>query len=316
MEYRCVRCHRVIPIEDEIKFCPYCGVRLTEDVSSDVIDRIWGDVAKRKSAYKERVSDAIRAINLRFRDIVQGYAAKKGISFGYEYTKISFCERKDDVLKRTGTLMERLHGKIAAMQEAGENDLMEDSDVLELERRAKAILSELEEPIPDTIFVLKDRKERVYEKSVLSDYYELLQGAYRKYVRCVENNDIFSAFPADSDFGSIGSLGRRHFANGEGVQWESEEFVDLEQETQTLLASLQQPYERGLDEDTLPHVDAFWRGIRVLCCCIATNEKESWKTIFDEYYVAYLFRKIDVNAFSVTEERIRTMESILNNEGK
>ena len=155
-----------------------------------------------------------------------------------------------------------------------------------------------------------------------------MRKAHQKYVCCVNENNMYAAFPTDSQFGNIGMSEEEYRGMSvldEGTLWDSvtqqdgnetasTSEVDIEGEVDNLKVAAMQDYMGFRDEDFVPHVDSFWKGVRTLCRCIESNEREDIvfpKEIFDEKIILAIRRKINGSGFTVTDAKIRMMTELL-----
>lgn len=285
----------------------------------NIIDRIWGEQADLKSEYKIMIYKTIQLLNEKLNERINNAIntnKRKQNFVTPKINKLYSCENRKNLLIKIKQLMKELGEEIDVTSERNtdyEKELVFVKD--DLEQYAKQILFELQ---MDSNFKIDDGKisqKTQYNQEQLAEYYNLLQEAYEKYVRCVNDNDMFAAFPSDSEFGNVGICGNDFIDEDECCEDEPIEEFDFNNELEELKKSLQIKYYGVLDEDVLPHVNAFWRGICALSKFIENNNNEVVcvpQTIFDEKTMFAIRRKINNANFVVTEEKILKMHNLMN----
>lgn len=127
--------------------------------------------------------------------------------------------------------------------------------------------------------------QTVHTKEELQNIYALLLPAWEKYKRCVQDNNMFAAFPSDSNYGRLPESGWPWLSLQENEEAEKElqanKLPALEEIADFLRRFDARPYSGMLDEDFVPHVDAFWYGLKHLCAFIDAHICVKWNaTLF------------------------------------
>lgn len=334
IKYECKQCGGHFSLERQAAYCPYCGFNLqsSDEIGvAQIIDRIWGENANLKKEYLYVVNAVIRALTQSLAARMERVLARreKPISFESVFAEVSACENRRQVLERTKRLMDLLHEKIEA---TATNTITITEEVpfekKDIEDIARNILSELGLDMSFQINCAKVTRTTIYVRDKLEEFYNYLRRAYQKYVCCVNENNMYAAFPADSQFGNIGMSEEDYRGMSvldEEILWgpiakqdedetASTSEVDIEGEVDSLKVAAMQDYMGFPDEDFVPHVDSFWKGMHTLCRCLESNEREDIvfpKEIFDEKIMFAIRRKINGSDFTVTDAKIRTMTEFL-----
>ena len=111
---------------------------------------------------------------------------------------------------------------------------------------------------------------------------------------------MFAAFSSDSDYGRLPSWRWLSFSADEEDEQESseEELPSLQEAADFIRRSNAKPYTGMLDEDFVPHVEAFWYGLKHLC------------TFID----AHICVNGDVSRFCISDEsRNKLMRAVTSN---
>lgn len=334
IKYECKQCGGHFSLERQAAYCPYCGFNLqsSDEIGvAQIIDRIWGENANLKKEYLYVINAIIRALaqSLAARIEMTLPRREKPISFESVFAEVSACENRSQVLERTKRLMDLLHEKIEA---TATNTIIITEDVPfekeDIEDIARNVLNELGLDMSFQIDCARATRTTIYVRDKLEEFYNYLRKAHKKYVCCVNENNMYAAFPTDSQFGNIGMSEEEYRGMSvldEGTLWDSvtqqdgnetasTSEVDIEGEVDNLKVAAMQDYMGFPDEDFVPHVDSFWKGVRTLCRCIESNEREDIvfpKEIFDEKIILAIRRKINGSGFTVTDAKIRMMTELL-----
>lgn len=328
MSYCCKSCGKSFDWDGEISFCPYCGVNLFQKRAksvADVIDAVWGETAVKKKEYLVTVFGTIDHLKHLFQEDLEDFYHKyrddvKKWSYREAMKIISRCDTKKAVLSQTEKLIKKIQEKISQAEEyidvtepisfSGEKQRI-------YKKYGEALLAELDMPFTEVITNGIVVHKTIYSKDRLEIFLKQVKIAYEKYVRCVNQNDIFSAFPADSSFGNIG---RRAYAtesdifeNDDFLQNIEEEKFDFERELDLLCEANQQPYHGYLDEEYVTYVEVFWRGVKVLLSFLCENdfgEITEPSIIFDDKFTQKMRSKILKDEFIITDEKMERIQEI------
>ena len=166
----------------------------------------------------------------------------------------------------------------------------------------------------------------IYEKKRFEEFFEELKIAHKKYIQCVNDNNMFAAFPSNSDFGNVGR-GRRFEFLGlvlfEAEEDTIEEEENVELDFDTCLSEIKKAnalrYDGFLDEDFVPHVDAFWKGVSDIIGLLSLNNNISFTAPslnIDEKLKSKIRRKIASKEFLVESGEIEKLQSLIEKIGK
>lgn len=151
----------------------------------------------------------------------------------------------------------------------------------------------------------------LYTREQLRDLYNLVFVAYAKYKKCVEDNNMFAAFSSTSDYGMMTDYWRRRLSclsrNDDDENAEKKEDPQFEKVIEYMKEHNAQEYFGMLDENFVPHVDAFWYGLQMLCEFIDHHIAVECKTdcfFIGEDEKVKLQRTISSKNFDVDEVRL------------
>lgn len=323
MEYMCAHCRRPFSFEDFISFCPYCGWNLKgkaadhEAEISRTIDSIWGYGAACKSEFSDVIESCMNLIQIYARDSMEKvWPAKDLCHYEKNYAAMQKCQNRKTLLARVqgfvyalDAVIQKLSDRLPeqAMHTTGnvmaetESMVQELYDFLGVRYDPSRRLCPVEEMC---------RAEVVYTREQLQVLYHLVLKAYEKYRRCVEDNNMFAAFASTSSYGVLPSAWRR-WINGLGDSDDEEEEKKEEPAYREVLTYMKehnaQAYTGMLDEDFVPHVDAFWYGLERLCTFIDHHVVVTWKKTYtglSEEECGKLRRAIASRQFAVSESRL------------
>lgn len=322
MQYRCIACDKNFMFDDNIAFCPYCGNKLGEIGSrldlAQTLDSIWGDQAKRKSEIQSLTEQCIVLANTYIDRSIERMLSERDLSkYGQHYAAIRQSNNRKTLLIRIerfldslGKMIDELDGAITARisdcvknaAKDAENIIGKLYDFLEIPYAAEA----------------DDSVTMRYPAEQLRDLYQLVLQAYVKYKKCVEDNNMFAAFASTSDYGTMAEEWRelRYWLfqgnNGYGER-EQHEALQIEQVIDSMKAHNNMKYAGLLDEDFVPHVDAFWDGLESLCCfidqCINIPQAIQRFRFTDEDRTKIL-RKVQSVDFEITEEKLDQLAAL------
>lgn len=282
MEHYCQRCQKEFVLDERANYCPYCGSSFTQGdkmVSPDnsitqAIDAIWGQTAERKRDLLRSVSYAVDSINSANEQLLLAILPNQNISnYTEQYDLFKQSGNRKTLLARIDTYLESLSTLISDLVDTIPADVPEKmNEAYATAKERMAFLYEIlqlpfePEPIDFTLESHFSTKT-IYTKAQLQSLYELVLYAHKKYVRCVTNNNMFAAFSSQSNYGSLSSFRsywrRRNDDDLEIIDIDHQaQFAEVMDQLQTQNSST---YVGLLDEDFVPHVDAFWNGLQKLC---------------------------------------------------
>lgn len=289
MQYKCENCRRRFEFDDFIEFCPYCGKMLdgSTDTSqasaggsdlAQAIDSIWGEKARLKSEFSRVISQCIYSIN--------NYA-ENGVAKTLPKQDLSKYDKHYSAIKQSNnrkTLISRIDGFIDSLDSVIDN--LSDRIPADTSSRLESAVYDVDEMVkelydflglrytPSTVDFFSEENysaEVLYTREQLRDLYNLVLVAYSKYKKCVEDNNMFAAFSSTSDYGMMTDYWRRWFSrlsrddDDDDEEAEKKEDPQFEKVIEYMKEHNAKKYFGMLDEDFVPHVDAFWYGLQMLC---------------------------------------------------
>ena len=278
-----------------------------------MIDSIWGERAKRKEDFYEIVSGIIDMINS-YSDRRNNLGGRSLSHFEESYLSIKQSNNRKTLLSRVESYLNDLEIIINDIGDYSEKDVL--LKLEENENNALIMIKELYSflgmKFPITECSIKNDKGiiHVYTGEQLRKLYQLVVNAYDKYRRCVEDNNMFAAFSSTSDYGTIKDYWYRWYSSLLGhhaSKDDKNEIPQFDDVVEHMVAHNEQAYIGLLDEDFVPHVDAFWYGLEMLCgfidhsILVSFNPEENH--INDEEKKK-IFRNIESVEFLVDERRI------------
>lgn len=329
MHYKCDNCRRQFEFDDYIEFCPYCGKSLDGLASGPVvsgsgadlaqaIDSIWGDSARVRNEFTSVISKCIMLINS-YADGSVGKTLPKQDLSKYEkyYASIKQSNNRKTLITRIDGFLDSLDNVIDNLSDRIPADSASrlESAVADTEDAIKELYDFLGmRYVPSNVDFLSEENysaEILYTREQLRNLYNLVMVAYSKYKKCVEDNNMFAAFASTSNYGMMTDYWCRWLSklSSEDEDGESEEKENpkFEQVVDYMKTHNAEKYFGMLDEDFVPHVDAFWYGLEMLCefidhhiaidCnteCFYINDDERSK----------ILRNISARGFDVNEERL------------
>lgn len=332
MKYYCKSCEKNFEFDGKLAFCPYCGENL-EGVANvaQTIDSIWGETASLKREFSSLVFSALSTIEKevfeKVKEIVITYGKQKMDIPNYEteMSTLSACETRKSVLAQAENLMQKIQKCVLGL--SSESSIKEELIMLptELLQTTIARLNSIAEILEVEAFTIENgvyRHELLKGKECFALFFEDLQTAYKKYIRCVNDNNMFAAFPSTSDFGNVGR-GQHHYFypyfdkedDADKVADDTSiELLDYDDCLKNLRESNKLHYDGFLDEDFVPHVDGFWNGVRDLLGLLVENERTDIrlpKIVLDEKVKSKIRRKIAGKDFIVTEQKMELLQRII-----
>ena len=283
MFYKCNNCRRVFEFDDQIEFCPYCGRTLDGEPSfsgktetadlSHMIDSIWGDDARIKREFSDIISECICYVNdYAERSVEKAFPEQTLSDYEKNYSQIRQSSSRKTLLAR----IEKYIGTVGNVIDNLSDGLPEET----ADRIRKAVqetydmMKELYDFLgfrytPSREELFSDGNfsaEVLFTKEQLKTLYDMVLAAYAKYRKCVEDNNMFAAFASTSDYGTM---------TGSWRVWRPATSSDHNEESNRskydkvigyMKMHNAEKYCGMLDEDFVPHVDAFWYGLEKLCC--------------------------------------------------
>ena len=329
MQYKCENCRRLFEFDDYIEFCPYCGKLLngpdlaseTERSASNLvqaIDSIWGDGARLKREFSNVILRCIYLINRCADSSVVKTLPKQDLS-KYE-NNYSFIKQSNN----RKTLIARIENFLVSLESVIDN--LSDRILADTSVRPEKAVQETGSMVKELYDFLGLRYslsnvdifseenysvEVLYTRDQLKALYSLVLVAYAKYKKCVEDNNMFAAFASTSNYGMLTDYWRRWLSNlySDDDDYEAEEKEDpqYDQVVEYMKKHNAEKYFGMLDEDFVPHVDAFWYGLEMLCefidhhVAINCNTKDSFINNDEQ---SKLLRVITSKDFDISEARL------------
>ena len=153
--------------------------------------------------------------------------------------------------------------------------------------------------------------EVLYSRDQLRYLYELVLVAYGKYKKCVADNNMFAAFASTSDYGVLVQPWRKWLSRLSQDDTEDDEEQVKKPEFDEVVDYMKQQnakkYFGLLDEDFVPHVDAFWHGLEMLCAFIDSHISVDYTAEHSRITVEereHLLRNIASTSFYVSNDRL------------
>lgn len=336
MKYVCRSCEKEFEFDAQLSFCPYCGSSITgKNNITQTIDSIWGETASMKREFTSLVFVALDKIAGLFvascEQIKEKYLKDKveNLVYNDEMSLVSSCETRKAVLAQVERLMEKIFKTISVLPQ----NCIAYEEVIGAEVAKNSVQEYLDcmaELLDDKkLFRIQEGKYQhgtIYEKKGFEEFFVELTIAHKKYVKCVNDNNMFAAFPSNSDFGKVGR-GRRFEFLGlvlfEAEEDTIEEEENVELDFDTCLSEIKKAnalrYDGFLDEDFVPHVDAFWKGVSDIIGLLSLNNNISFTAPslnIDEKLKSKIRRKIASKEFLVESGEIEKLQSLIEKIGK
>ena len=332
MQYRCNYCERVFHFEDEINFCPYCGNVVDEDSvhtnSSNIfqdlaqtVDSIWGDNARIRKEFSDSLSKCMFLIN-DFAEIslVRALPEQDISEFEKNYTIIKQSNNRNTLIARIDKFLDSLR---IVIENTNDNISVNSRDAIEsVSAEVETMVEELydflgmswegrKEFIDDT----SCSTEVLYTKDQLMELYNVVLVAYSKYKNCVADNNMFAAFASTSDYGLMTNYWRRWSSSISDNKEDTEEkkLPQIDEVIEFMNKQDAIKYFGLLDEDFVPHVDAFWYGIEMLCEFLDDRVVDDFNMENIQINVDTqnkLLRTIASTNFEVTELRLEALNNL------
>lgn len=328
MQYKCENCRRWFEFDDFVEFCPYCGEMLDGSAATlraptdnsdlaQAIDSIWGDKARLKSEFSRVISQCIHSINDYAENSIAKTLPEQALSkYDKNYAYIKQSNNRKTLISRIDSFVDSLDGVIDSLSDRIPADT---SSRLE---NAVCIVNEMIKELydflgvrymPSPVDLLSGENysaEVLYTREQLRDLYNLVLVAYSKYKKCVEDNNMFAAFSSTSDYGMMTDYWRRwlsRLSRNDDEDAEKKEDPQFEKVIEYMKEYNAQKYFGILDEDFVPHVDAFWYGLQMLCEFIDHHIAVECKIdcfFINEEAIAKLQRTISSKDFDINETRL------------
>lgn len=329
MQFKCENCRRQFEFDDFIEFCPYCGKMLAGSASGPVtknfgldlaqaIDSIWGDSARIKREFSNVVSGCIYLVNDYADNSVGKTLPKQDLSkYERNYSTIkqsnnrmTLISRIDSFLESLNTVIDNLSDRIPTDTSSRLENAVQDTE--DMVKELYDFLGMRYTPSNVDFFSEEnDSAEVLYSRDQLRNLYNLVLVAYSKYKKCVEDNNMFAAFASTSNYGMMTDYWRRWLSSlskdDDDDENEDKEDPKFEQVVDYMKTHNAEKYFGMLDEDFVPHVDAFWYGLEMLCEFIDHHSAVECNTkcfYIDDDERSKLLRTITSKDFDVNESRL------------
>ena len=330
MKYFCNSCKKEFEFDAQLSFCPYCGGSIVgENNITQTIDSIWGETASLKKEFTSLIFTALRKVGMFFDEQCEKIKAKylkdqvEVPIYNEEIKMVSTCETRKSILAQVEKLMEKIRKTISAVPQ---NCIMQE-EVVTVENEQNSVqvyLDCIAELVDDKkLFAVQEGKYQyttIYKKQKFDEFFEELKIAHKKYEKCVNDNNMFAAFPANSDFGNIGrgNVVNLFFMDGDDIKEKMTDEKVEELDFEICLSRIKEAnallYYGFLDEDFVPHVDAYWRGVSDILGLLAANNNVSLilpSLNIDEKVKSRIRRKIATKEFFVTNEKIELLQRLI-----
>lgn len=289
MQYKCENCRRLFEFGDFIEFCPYCGKMLDGVLETSrapaggsnlaqAIDSIWGEKARLRLEFSRVISQCIYAINNYAEIAIAKALPKQDLSkYDKHYTAIkqsnnrkTLISRMDSFINSLDAVIDDLHDRISDDASSRLDNAVD--DVYEMVKELYDFLGVGYTPL--TVESFSEEKysaEVLYTREQLRNLYDLVLVAYAKYKKCVEDNNMFAAFSSTSNYGMMTDYWKRWFSciprdnDNDDEDTAQKDEPQFEEVIEYMKEHNAKKYSGILDEDFVPHVDAFWYGLQMLC---------------------------------------------------
>ena len=327
MQYKCEKCQHIFEFDDHINFCPYCGktfeetateqeIRPVPTILVQTIDSIWGDSARLKDEFSSVISKCIDIVNDYAKSSVEKILPNHNLSeYNKNYSLIKqssnrkvLITRIDSFLNSLESIIYNLNDRVSADRlKALENDI---HDVDDMKKEIYDFVGLRYIPSDVDVFSRADYSAVVkYSRDQLSALYNMVLIAYSKYKKCVEDNNMFAAFASTSNYGMLTDYWRHYLYDVSriGEEDSDEESIHYDQVIEHMKIINSEQYLGKLDEDFVPHVDAFWYGLKMLSefvdnhIVIKCNVKAFY---MDDIERSKLLRIVVAKDFEVNESRL------------
>jgi hypothetical protein len=271
MQQRCQDCGKTFDLPETARFCPYCGKSPQSEIQAGAATGSFGEVLERNALAEQFTAcfDTLSALAAaKLKEIA---ACRPSTEYQSKYARVKRAQTRQSLLAEVQAVLNGLESMIdlpdgERLQAAA--DLMADADA-ELREKLDALCAVAGYTAPAFDAENKQNSAAIrYTARQLRDFYELLPPAYEKYRLCVEENNMFAAFSSNSDYGLLENRFFTPLFNLDadvakiGGDTEDADYEAIYREAaERLRESNARPYRRLLDEDFLPHVDAFWAGL-------------------------------------------------------
>ena len=329
MQYKCENCRRKFEFWDEIEFCPYCGkpfANVTATSAADTrdntliqaIDAIWGDEARIRREFSSLVIGCIHLINdYSEQSVVRALPNQDIAKYDKNYAAIKQSNNRKTLLTRIDQFLDSLDVIIDNL-----SNRIPANTISKLEgshENVESIVKELYDFLGfryevDRSNMFSEEKysaEVLYSRDQLRYLYELVLVAYGKYKKCVADNNMFAAFASTSDYGVLVQPWRKWLSRLSQDDTEDDEEQVKKPEFDEVVDYMKQQnakkYFGLLDEDFVPHVDAFWHGLEMLCAFIDSHISVDYTAEHSRITVEErerLLRNIANTSFCVSNERL------------
>ena len=329
MQYKCENCRRKFEFWDEIEFCPYCGkpfANVTATSAADTrdntliqaIDAIWGDEARIRREFSSLVIGCIHLINdYSEQSVVRALPNQDIAKYDKNYAAIKQSNNRKTLLTRIDQFLDSLDVIIDNL-----SNRIPANTISKLEgahENVESIVKELYDFLGfryevDRGNMFSEEKysaEVLYSRDQLRYLYELVLVAYGKYKKCVADNNMFAAFASTSDYGVLVQPWRKWLSRLSQDDTEDDEEQVKKPEFDEVVDYMKQQnakkYFGLLDEDFVPHVDAFWHGLEMLCAFIDSHISVDYTAEHSRITVEereHLLRNIASTSFYVSNDRL------------
>ncbi|MBR5658788.1 MAG: cell envelope integrity protein TolA [Lachnospiraceae bacterium] len=110
--------------------------------------------------------------------------------------------------------------------------------------------------------------EQTCTKKDIQILYKQVIGAYQKYKRCVNQNGMDAVFPSNLHGSNVLSFSDEYDDDMAQTELDRVEFLNINDAIEYMKENNERKYWGMMNEDYVPHVDVFWRGLEELCSCI------------------------------------------------
>jgi hypothetical protein len=329
LQYKCENCRRKFEFWDEIEFCPYCGkpfatatavsaADTSDNTLIQTIDAIWGDEARIRREFSNITMGCIYLINDYSEQSIVGALPNQDIAkYAKNYAAIKQSNNRKTLLARIDQFLDSIDVVIDNLSNCIPIDTI--SKLESAHENIESIVKELYdflgfryEANQENMFAEeKYSAEVLYSRDQLRYLYELVLVAYGKYKKCVADNNMFAAFASTSDYGVLVQPWRKWLSRlSQDATEEDEEQAETPEFDEVVDYMKQQNAKRYLgllDEDFVPHVDAFWHGLEMLCAFIDNHISVDYNSAHSRITTEErerILRNITSTSFYVSNERL------------
>lgn len=302
-------------------FCPYCGFHLGSNTTAASEQNNEKKTELIRSYFSNTTITCIAILNAYDKQFEKYIASKLAVSkYEKNYSIMKQSNNRKTLLQQTEAFVTQLDAIITYLNDDIAQDIIaEIHEMIELNNELYDFLGLQWRPFnKDILSEITDKIKVRYTKQQLQNLYELVLASYQKYKKCVEDNNMFAAFSSESDYGNLPTWSTKFWlslpSDKIDADMENEKNQELEDYNKAYIETINymkehnaQAYLGMLDEDFVPHVDAFWHGLQMLCSFI--DHRIAVEDYIKQFYISNkeqekVLQFSSLQNFAVTEQRL------------